>query len=92
MFSQESMKLVKQRYDPTSTKVHACASECLATTPTPYTPSTMLQEMPCGKEKIVVYPYPSEAVAEFENRLKTKQWFGLAEVDISVPNELWDKF
>jgi len=55
-------------------------------------PSTMLQEMPCGKEKIVVYPYPSEAVAEFENRLKTKQWFGFAEVDISVPNELWDKF
>jgi len=55
-------------------------------------PGTMLQEMPCGKEKIVVYSYPSEAVAEFENRLKTKQWFGFAEVDISVPNELWDKF
>ena len=33
-------------------------------------PSTTLQEMPCGKEKIVVYPYPSEAVAELENRLK----------------------
>jgi len=28
-------------------------------------PSTMLQAMSCGKEKIVVYPYPSEAVAEF---------------------------
>ena len=40
--------------------------------------NTMLQEMPCGKEKIVVYPYPSEAVAEFEKRLKTKQWFGFA--------------
>ena len=49
-------------------------------------PSTMLQGMPCGKEKIVFYPYPSEAVAEFENRLKTKQWFGFVEVDISVPN------
>ena len=24
--------------------------------------------------------------------MKTKQWFGFAEVDISVPNELWDKF
>jgi len=55
-------------------------------------PSTMLQEMPCGKEKIVVYPYPSEAVADFEDRLWTKQWFGFAEVDISVPNEFWDKF
>ena len=54
-------------------------------------PSTMFQEMPCGKEKIVVYPYPSEAVAEFENRLKTKQWSGFAEVDISVPKELWGK-
>ena len=52
-------------------------------------PSTMCQEI---KEKVVVYPYPSEAVAEFENQLKTKQWFGFAEVDISVPNELWDKF
>jgi len=55
-------------------------------------PSTMFQEMPCGKEKIVFHPYPSDAVAEFENRLKTKQWFGFAEVDISVPKELWDKF
>ena len=55
-------------------------------------PSTMLQEMPCAKEKIVVYPYPSEAVAEFENWLKTKQQFGFAEVDISVPKELWGKF
>ena len=55
-------------------------------------PSTMLQEMPCGKEKIVVYPYPSEAVADFEYRLRMKKWFGFAEVDISVPNELWDKF
>ena len=51
-------------------------------------PSTMLQEMPCGKEKIVVYPYPSEAVADFEYRLWIKKWFGFAEVDISVPNEL----
>jgi len=54
-------------------------------------PSTMFQEMPCGKEKVVFYPFPSEVVAEFENRLKTKQWFGFAEVDISVPKELWDK-
>ena len=27
-------------------------------------PSTMFQEMPCGKEKVGVYPYPSEAVVE----------------------------
>jgi len=43
-------------------------------------PSTMLQELPCGKEKIVLYPYCSEAVADFEDRLWTKQWFGFAEV------------
>ena len=55
-------------------------------------PSTMLQDMPCGKEKIVVYSDPSECVADFEYRLRTKKWFGFAEVDISVPNELWDKF
>ena len=54
--------------------------------------STMFQEMPCGKEKVIVYPYPSEAVAEFENQLKTKQWFGFPKVDISVPKELWGKF
>jgi len=36
-------------------------------------PSTMPQEMPCDKEKIVVYPYPSEAAEKFEYRLQMKK-------------------
>ena len=42
------------------------------------------------QEKIMFLPTPN--FADFEDRLWTKQWFGFAEVDISVPNELWDKF
>ena len=88
MFSQESMKLIRShKYEGARLCQRVLGYDANA-----LYPSTMLQEMPCGKEKIVVYPFPSEAVAEFENRLKTKQWFGFAEVDISVPNELWDKF
>ena len=92
-FSQESMRLVKQRlrshkYEDARLR----ASECLATTPTLYILVPRSKKCPAAKKKIVVYPYPSEAVAEFENQLKTKQWFGFPKVDISVPKELWGKF
>ena len=55
-------------------------------------PSTMLQEMPCGKEKVVHYENPAEEVENFIGRLRRKEWFGFAEVDISVPNGWWEKF
>ena len=54
-------------------------------------PSTMLQEMPCGKEKVVHYENPAEELDNFIGRLRRNEWFGFAEVDISVPRELCEK-
>ena len=53
-------------------------------------PSTMLEDMPCGKEKVVHYENPAEVVENFIGRLRRKEWFGFAEVDILVPRELWE--
>jgi len=54
--------------------------------------STMLREMPCGKEKVVHYDHPEEAAGAFAPRLKAGAWFGFAEVDIEIPKSLWMKF
>ena len=55
-------------------------------------PSTMLQEMPCEKEKVVHYDNLVEETENFVGRLRRKEWFGFAEVDISVPRGSWEKF
>ena len=55
-------------------------------------PSTMIREMPCGKEKVVRYERPKEAAATLVSRLKDGKWFGFAEVDIEIPKRLWMKF
>ncbi len=63
--------------------------------------STMLEEMPCGKEE--VRRFSSQEAAENEAHLLTKnlkeknpshirKWFGFAEVDIEIPKHLWKKF
>ena len=56
--------------------------------------STMLREMPCGKERVVHYTeeYQIEGAEVFTQRLKEKSWFGYAEVDIEIPNHLHQKF
>ena len=56
--------------------------------------STMLREMPCGKERVCHYTdeYQIDAVPIFTQRLKEKSWFGYAEVDIEIPNHLHQKF
>ena len=59
--------------------------------------STMLNDMPCGKEKVIHYAYTDELQAAqdvevFTQRLKQKSWFGYAEVDIEIPNHLHQKF
>ena len=56
--------------------------------------STMLREMPCGKERVVHYTdeYQIEGAEVFTQRLKEKSWFGYAEVDIEIPNRLHQKF
>jgi len=55
-------------------------------------PSTMMREMPCGKEKVVTFENTQEAVQGFVNSLAAKAWFGFAEVDIEIPQWLWMKF
>ena len=56
--------------------------------------STMLREMPCGKERVCHFTdeYQIDAVPIFTQRLKEKSWFGYAEVDIEIPNHLHQKF
>ena len=55
-------------------------------------PSTMLREMPCGKEKVVHCQNPQMAAVDLVNALKQRSWFGFAEVDIEIPQNLWMKF
>ena len=56
--------------------------------------STMLREMPCGKERVVHYEdeYQTEAASVLTHRLKEGSWFGFAEVDIEIPKPLHQKF
>ena len=56
--------------------------------------STMLREMPCGKERVVHYEdeYQINSAPVLTHRLKEKRWFGFAEVDIEIPNHLHQKF
>ena len=56
--------------------------------------STMLREMPCGKERVVHYTdeYQVDAAPILTHRFKEKSWFGYAEVDIEIPNHLHQKF
>jgi len=52
-------------------------------------PSTMLEEMPCGKGKVVHYKAAFESAGlELMRRQKNGRWFGFAEVDIEIPESL----
>ena len=51
-----------------------------------------MQEMPCGKEKVLRYETPRDEAARFVGRLKAGTWFGFAEVDIEIPQKLWMEF
>ena len=55
-------------------------------------PSTMAKEMPCGKETVVHYEDPVQAAKELIPRMYSKRWFGFAEVDIEVPQNLCEEF
>ena len=56
--------------------------------------STMLREMPCGKERVVHYTgqWKEGGAAQLIQRLKERTWFGFAEVDIERPEAFWPKF
>ena len=55
-------------------------------------PSTMMKEMPCGEEVVTTYANPEAAARVFPTALSSGEWFGIAEVDIEVPEELWPEF
>ena len=55
-------------------------------------PSTMAKEMPCGKEFVVHYKNPMRAVPMLIENFYTERWFSFAEVDIEVPQDLWEEF
>ena len=54
-------------------------------------PSTMM-EMPCGEGVVTTYYNPEAAARVFPALLSEGKWFGFAEVDIEVPEELWSEF
>ena len=54
-------------------------------------PSTMAKEMPCGQEFAEHYEDPVQAAKELIPRMYSKRWFGFAEVDIEVPQDLLEK-
>ena len=51
-------------------------------------PSTMMREMPCGKEEVTHFENPRRAAIDLVYALKNKTWFGFAEVDIEMPQNL----
>ena len=56
--------------------------------------STMLRDMPCGKERVLHYTdeYQIDGAPVLTHRLKERSWFGYAEIDIEIPNHLHQKF
>ena len=55
-------------------------------------PSTMMKEMPCGERVVTTYVNPEAAARVLPQALCSEEWFGFAEVDIEVPEELWPAF
>ena len=55
-------------------------------------PSTMMKEMPCGPGFVKSYDNPEAYAQVFPQFLWMEEWFGFAEVDIEVPEELWPEF
>ena len=56
--------------------------------------STMMEEMPCGKEKVIHYTggWAARTAPHLAQTLKNLTWFGFAEVDIEIPEPLRPKF
>ena len=52
----------------------------------------MMKEMPCGEGVVTTYANPEVAARVFPTALSSGEWFGFAEVDIEVPEELWPEF
>ena len=50
--------------------------------------------MPCGKDTLIVNkkPFDQKRIAKFSRDVLKRKVFGFAQVDIEVPDELYDKF
>ena len=55
-------------------------------------PSTMMKEMPCGPGFVTTYNHPEAFARILPQLICSEEWFGFAEVDIEVPEELWTEF
>ena len=55
--------------------------------------SAMLREVPCGKEQVVHCQNPEgEAAKIITEHIRIGTWFRFAEVDIEIPEPLWQNF
>ena len=52
----------------------------------------MIKEMPCGEGVVTTYANPEAAARVLPQALCSEEWFGFAEVNIEVPEELWPEF
>ena len=52
----------------------------------------MMKEMPCGPGFVTTYKTPEAAALVLPKAMRSEEWFGFAEVDIEVPEELWPEF
>jgi len=54
--------------------------------------STMLNDMPCGKEKVTDYKDPVQAAIELRNTIINGKLFGFVKCKLATPQHLWAKF
>lgn len=73
------MKWAKQKSIHTNSKRQRCAKKVLFYSVNALYPSTMLGDMPCGKEAVVHWP-------------QMHRWFGFAKVNIKGSRDLWKEF
>jgi len=54
--------------------------------------STMLNDMPCGKEKVIDYEDPVLAATELKTAIINEKLFGFVKCKLATPKTLWAKF
>ena len=52
----------------------------------------MLNDMPCGKEKVIDYEDPVLAAIELKNAIINGKLFGFVKCKLATPKILWTKF
>jgi len=52
----------------------------------------MLQDMPCGKEKVTDYEDPVQAAIKLKNAIINGKLFGFVKCKLATPKDLWAKF